>query len=500
MLSKALRLNTYAVASQGAVLVGGILFAVILTRMLTQEAYGLVASFISFVVFITLISDMGLRTTATKYVGGAFFSKDSRMWKYIMQLTIMRFVLVAIMGIATVALAGPLAESILHAQKYAYVFQFTGVTAIIYSVMHYFEGLVSAANKYEYTFAGSVIVNGGRLILPVAAVLLIAPTAEWTIAGVAGGYLLGALAYMFFFRKVYGMKLDWPKTTVGSKIGKYASYSALIALAGAFLTNFDTILLNTFMSPENVALYKAAQIVLIGVVSLAPISYLVVFTYFVELEAKKNRKEQSEAYSQATKYGLIFFLPISIMMFVLAGEIIGFLYPGNYMPAANALRIFALVPVFYFLFSVNTHAMYARGEIKAACGLVIFAGASSILLNVLLIPQFGFVGSAMAYAGAWLFATLLSFPVMVRKLALSIKLGELARPVVVSALAAGAVAAARWLNLTNELALIAIFPLACAALYLLTLDADDRRLLKAFGSLVRSEKATTNWRKKEKAT
>ena len=84
MLRKALRLNTYAVASQGSVIIGGVLFAVILTRLISTADYGLVASFISFVVFLTLLSDMGLRTTATKYVGGAFFSKDKRLWNYIM--------------------------------------------------------------------------------------------------------------------------------------------------------------------------------------------------------------------------------------------------------------------------------------------------------------------------------------------------------------------------------------------------------------------------------
>jgi len=499
MLSRALRLNTYAVASQGAVIAGGVLFAVILTRLISKTDYGLVVSFISFVVFIALLSDMGLRTTATKYVGGAFFSKDRRLWRYIMQLAALRFALVVAMGLAVAWQARFFAGLILHDPAYAYVFQFTGVTAIVYSVMHFFEGLVSAANRYEYTFAGSVVVNGGRLVLPVAAVLLIAPTAEWTIAGVAGGYLAGALAYALFFGRIYGMKPEWP-SRMDRDVGRFALYAALMALAGSFLSNFDAVLLNAFMVPESVALYKAAQMVLVGVVSLAPISYAVIFTFFVELEAKGKRREQGEAYSQATKYGLVFFLPISVMMFVLAGEIVGFLYPGAYVPAADALRVFALVPPFVFLFTMNISSLQARGEIRDACMLVLLAGALSIMLNVLLIPLFGFVGAAMAYAGAYLIPTLLSLPMMVRKLEMSVSWTALARPLAVSALAAGAVVAARWLGLSNEIVLIAIFPLACAALYLLTLDSDDRRLISALGTLARSEKATMNWRRKERAT
>ena len=158
------------------------------------------------------------------------------------------------------------------------------------------------------------------------------------------------------------------------------------------------------------------------------------------------------------------------------------------------------MPALYFLFNVNTSSLLARGEVRNVCGLILLAGMLSILLNVLLIPDFGFVGSAMAYAGAWLIPALFSFPMMVGKLEMFVKWTALARPLVVSAMAAGAVAVARWLGLSNEIALIAVFPLACAALYLLTIDADDRRLLNAFGSFVSSEKATMNWRRKEKAT
>ncbi len=489
MLGRALRLNAYAVASQGAVLVGGVLFAVIMTRLISKTDYGLVSSFISFVVFIALLSDMGLRTTAGKYVGGAFFSKDEKLWRYIAQLTFLRFLIVIVMGLAVVLEAKWLAGFVLHNEAYAYIFQFTGITAIVYSVMHFFEGLVSTANRYEYTFAGSMVVNGARLVLPVAAVLFIAPSAGWTIAGVAGGYLLGALAYLFFFRRAYGLKFEMP-TIIAKEMRGFAAYAGLLALSAAFLSNFDTVLLNTYLSPDSVALYKAAQIVLIGVVSLAPISYGVIFTFFIELEAKGNRKEQGEAYSQAMKYGLIFFLPIAVMMFVLAGEIVGLLYPGTYLPAADALRVFAFVPPFVFLFNMNIASLQARGEIKDACKLVLLAGALSIALNVLLIPYFGFVGAAMAYAGAYMIPALLSLPTMVRKLQMHVNWKELARPLAVSAVAAAAVEAAQMLGLRNEIALIAIFPVACAALYLLTLEDDDRRLLNSFIGMVRGERAT----------
>jgi len=494
MLSRALRLNAYAVAAQGAVIVGGVLFAVILTRLISKADYGLVTSFVSFVVFLSLMTDMGLRTTATKYVGAAYFSKDRKLWHYIMQLASLRFLFAVVAGLATFALAGTLADVILHSQQYAYVFQLTGITAMVYSVMHFCESLVSGANKYEYTFAGSVVVNFSRLVLPIAAVLLIAPTAQWTILGVAAGYLLGALSYVIFFRRIYGLKLEWPKMIRG-EVREFAIYAALLALASSFLSNFDTVLLNLFLSTESVALYKAAQIVLIGVVSLAPISYIVVFTFFVELEATGKRKEQGEAYSQATKYGLIFFLPISVMMFVLAGDIIGVLYPGAYVPAADALKVFALVPPFVFLFNMNISTMQVRGEIKDACMLVFIACVLSIALNTLLIPYFGFVGAAIAYTGAYLIPTLISLPMMVRKLALHVQWTALARPLAISALASVAVVGARALGLNNELAVIAVFPLACAALYLLSLEEDDRRLLNAIAEVVRGEKSALGRRK-----
>ncbi|MFA6035791.1 MAG: oligosaccharide flippase family protein [Candidatus Micrarchaeia archaeon] len=479
MLRKALKLNVFAVASQGSVLVGGILFTLILTRLLSQTDFGLVSSFISFVVLITLISDMGLRTTATKYVGGAFFAKDKRLWEYIMQLTVLRFAIVTVMGLA-VTLGAPWIAGFVLKPEYAYVIQFTGITAIIYSAMHFFEGLVSAANRYEYTFLGSVIVNGARLVLPVAAVLLIAPTAEWTIAGVACGYLMGALAYIVFFRRIYGMKLERPQKAVEKDLRTYALYSALIAIATAIFSNVDTLLLNMFhLAPDKVALYKAAQMVFIGIISLAPISYMLIFTFFVELEAKGQRREQAQAYSQAAKYGLAFFIPVSVMAFVLAGEIISFLYSPPYAPSADALRVFAFIPAFYFLLSMNNNALLARSEIKNVAVLALLSGGLSLALNVVFIPYFGFVGSSLAYAGAAIIPAFISFWMIGGRLSLGIGWKEIGRPVVVSAVAVLAALGVKQFVTTNEVVLLALFPIACGCAYLLMLDKDDRRVVEA---------------------
>ncbi|VVC02455.1 Polysaccharide biosynthesis protein [Candidatus Burarchaeum australiense] len=490
MLKKALKLNTLSVASQGAVLLAGVLFAVIMTRLIPIADYGLLTSFVSFVVFIALVSDMGLRTTATKYVGAAFFAKDARLQKYVSQLMFWRFAIVIVIGVGISLFSGEVATAVLHSPDYYWLFQITGITAILYSAMHFFEGLVSASNRYEYTFAGSVIVNGARLFLPIVLVLLFTPTAHLAIVGVALAYLLGALAYLFFFKRIYGKEVSLRKGInhaggMEKEIRQYAFYAAIMALAGAVLTNFDPVLLNMFLTPDKVALYKAAQMVFIGVITLAPISYLVMFTFFVELEATGKRKEQAETYSQAAKYGLAFFIPISVMMFVLAGEIVGFLFPPTYAAAALALQVFAVIPAFYFLFNINSNVLLARGEIKSATVLSLLAGAASLILNVTLIPLFGFIGSAMAYAGACLIPAALSFPMTKGKLSMSIGSREVARPLLVSALAGALVMVVRQFVSANQLLLIALFPLACAGVYLLLLDEDDRRVLNALRSLVK---------------
>jgi O-antigen/teichoic acid export membrane protein len=484
MLKRALKLNAYSVASQGAVLFTGVLFSIILTRILPLETYGLLTSFISFVVFIAMLSDVGLRTTATRYAGAAFFSDDKSLNAYITKLTALRMAIAGAMGIGIFIFADALAGAIFHSPSSAFVFRLTGAGAIAYAVMHYFEGLVSAANKYEYTFAGSVVVNVGRLVLPVVFAFAFAPTAEWAIAGVALGYLAGAAAYVFFFRKTYaGFRPDWSVPLPGD-MKQYMLYAGIIGIATAFFTQFDTVLLNSLLSPSNVGLYKAAQMVLIGVISLAPISYPVIFSFFVELEAKKQRGQQADAYAKAAKYGLTFFIPISVMMFALAPQIISVIYTPTYAPSAGALAAFAFLPAFYFLFNVNVNTMLARGAIRSAALLFILASISSIALNVLLIPMFGFVGSAMAYAGAYIVPTLASIPLLARRLSLSFDVSALARPAVISIVAAGLSLFAAGAT-TEPLVPLILFPAVCGILYLASMDDDDRRVLKAFGEFVK---------------
>jgi O-antigen/teichoic acid export membrane protein len=477
MIKRALQLNIYSIASNGAILITGVLFSVILTRILSVGDYGLLTSFVSFVAFITMFSDMGLRTTATKYIGDALFSKNKNLWLYITKLAALRVSLVALLGILIFAFAGQLAGAVLHSPDYAVVFQITAVAAVIFAVMNFFEGLISAANRYEYTFAGSAIVSVGRLVLPIMAAMLIAPTAEWAMVGVGLGYLAGAVAYLVFFKRTYsGFAPDW-SGHLPAGLKSYAMYAALIMLASAFLMNFDTVLLNAFLSPQSVALYKAAQMVLIGVISLAPISYGLIFTLFVELESTGKRNEQQEAYAKAAKYALAFFIPISFMMFVLAPEIIGFFYLPTYAASASALRAFAFLPVFYFFFNMNMSTLLARSEMKIAGALYLLAAVCSLGLNLLLIPQFGFVGSAMAYAAAFIIPTIISIPMLARRLALSVHVREIVRPLAVSVVASAAVFLVQGTQAVPWVVLLFLFPLVCAGLYLLMLDADDRHII-----------------------
>jgi len=444
--------------------------------------YGILTSFVSFVLFVALFSDMGLRTTATKYVGSAFFSKDRKLWRYITQLAVARFALIISIGLVLAWQSAFFAELVMHSPEYAFVFQFTGIAAVFYAAMHFFEGLVSSANMYEYTFAGSVIVNAARLLLPVALVLFLAPTAKFAIMGLSLAYLAGALAYAVFFRRIYGFRPERSRE-IEKGFRNYALYAALIELSAAFLSNFDAVLLNAFLSPASVGLYKAAQMVLIGVLSLTPISYLVVFTFFVELEASGNRREQHISYTHAVKYGLAFFIPVSAMMLALAPEMMGFFYPPEYASAAVALRTFAFLPAFYFLFNVNINAMFARGEIRAAAWLCMLAAGASLVMNLLLIPLLGFVGSAVAYTGAYMLATLLSLSVLSGRLSLSVGPHVLARPLLVSAAASILTEGARAFVTSSGIALLVIFPVACALAYAFMLDEEDRALFAAVSEL-----------------
>jgi O-antigen/teichoic acid export membrane protein len=93
---------------------------------------------------------------------------------------------------------------------------------------------------------------------------------------------------------------------------------------------------------------------------------------------------------------VILIIPIAVGTTLLAEPIISFFYKDQFLPSISALQILVWSEVFVFIGVVNNHILIASNKQKIDFIFTSNSAVINVLLNLLLIPKYSFVGAAVA--------------------------------------------------------------------------------------------------------
>jgi len=158
----------------------------------------------------------------------------------------------------------------------------------------------------------------------------------------------------------------------------------------------DTILLSYLGGDKFVGWYNAAQKIPVAVVGLIPAAFgATLFPsfsyYFVNSPIDLKRLLEKSIF-----YLTIIALPIIIGGFILADQIILLFYGQDYQPSILTLKIFIWALFFMFLDYPLNGLLYACNRQKPATFIRGVATAIFVILNLILIPKYFQIGSAIA--------------------------------------------------------------------------------------------------------
>lgn len=274
----------------------------------------------------------------------------------------------------------------------------------------YFRSQVEA--KY------SVIVQFGQIIfssaLKILLIFLKAPLIYFaTVTVVESAFLAGGL--IFFYLKKKKVVFDWKFKIKTAKKILIASWPLMIADAMSSINmRVDQIILKNLINISSVGQYAVAAR-LSETWYFIPIA-IVNSVYPALIKAKSTNKKVYDSRFQQL-YSLLFWvaLIVSILTTIFSKSIIKILYGQSYIPAAHVLSILIWSSVFVFFGVVNSKWMLIENMQKYLTLSKAVGAGINILLNFLLIPVMGIVGSAWASLISYAVASLLPF-VIIKKL------------------------------------------------------------------------------------
>ena len=266
-------------------------------------------------------------------------------------------------------------------------------SSTVFSTLSLFVYWFRYKNKANVVAILRLVAFGISAVWRVLVLLLNGGLVHYTIGLAAETLLFGLFLGIVFFRNYNGhFRFSFGRVKKVLKSSYPFIFSALLT---TIYGQTDKIMLKSMVDNSAVALYNAS-LRLACALSMIPSSLVEAFRPEVMSLKFKDERMYLKRFRQL--YAVVFWFSAAYGIFVtiFAKYIILFLYGEKYLGAVSSLSLIVWYSAFSYFGSINN--MYMVSEYKSGWVQIttLSGAAANVILNYLLIPQWGIVGAALA--------------------------------------------------------------------------------------------------------
>lgn len=157
----------------------------------------------------------------------------------------------------------------------------------------------------------------------------------------------------------------------------------------------DLLLLSFMKTKTEVGYFGSIYRLILNLRVLPNVSSTAIYPFFSRL-ATGPQSSLLEAYERSLKFILIMALPFTVALVVPARQIVVLIFGEAFLPATVVLQILGVALSFAFLNTFLLMALTAADKQQWSLVSMVFCFITNVLLDLLLIPRFSYVGAALA--------------------------------------------------------------------------------------------------------
>jgi O-antigen/teichoic acid export membrane protein len=340
---------------------------------------------ISFTTIFAIFIDLGLANVLTREIA----KNPDKAPRWLGNVLSIKLPL-AIISLAAVFILINVLDYDLLTRQLVYI---SAISMVLDSFTATFFSVIRGFHNLKYESISSIIFQ------------LIVLTAGYGALLLGGGLIpaMGALA----LASTYNFTYSWLIITRRLKIAVRAMYDKLLikeiliiswpfavyAIFQRLYTYLDSVLLSLLAGDEQVGLYQVAFKIIFALQFL-PMAFTASLYPAMSAYWQTNREQLAISFKRAINYLIIISLPIVIGALVLADKIV-LLFKEGYSDAALPLRLSIISLFFIFInFPIGSLLNACDAQRKNTRNMVIVT-VVSIILNILLIPQWQAAGASL---------------------------------------------------------------------------------------------------------
>ncbi len=360
-------------------------------QYLGTAGFGTLSTALSLAYIFAVFTDLGLGTITTREV-----SRDKSLQnKYFTNTSILRLGL-ALLTFVLIVLYVNIVNLLYHQYppETVMVIYIIGASIIFNGLSGTFTAIFQALQKMEYQSI-SLILNSVLMFVGT----IVAIYFNKDILFFAMLYVIANVVCLIFILAVYIWKFSLPKWDFDTTFIKITLIAALpLSIVSIFtLVAFrvDTILLSVMKSSVDVGIYSASYRLLevfLFIPAVFTISVFPIFSQFF-ISAKDSLKF---TYQKSFKYLTILSLPVAVGITLLAEPIILLIYKSSFLPSVLVLQILIWTIPITFLNYIFGSILPAMNRQTTLLKITFVSMVFNIALNILVIPNYSYVGAAVA--------------------------------------------------------------------------------------------------------
>lgn len=376
----------WLIATQGSRIFRS-LVTIYAARILGTEGYGLFSYVFGLAGIMLFFADPGIGELITRDVAK---HKDRRTEYFSagFWLRIFSFSLSALVFLIAV----PYASKIHPARIFIYL-------AILYAVfenlrrlvLSYVRGLermeleavITATANIAVTVPGLFILSGHPNVQGLFWVYIISAVISFLAATILAGKILIRNVFSSF------------KISTAMELLQNCWPIAIFGMLG-LMAGIDVIILGWWRTSSEIGIYSAVQRITQLLFNLPVILASAIFPTLSAIVHAGNREHEKKLNEKTLAIIFLFVLPIISGGIILNGQIISFIFGADFLPGVSTFRILLLGLIFTFPAAIISNIVLAHNRQQKIVKYVSVSFGLNILLDIILIPQFGIAGAAIA--------------------------------------------------------------------------------------------------------
>lgn len=367
-------------------------FSIVIAGLLGPEQFGLFSFALVVMGFFTIFVDLGISNIVVKFMS-SFIERGENSKAATVVGFFFRFKLLVSMAIGLVML-------IFSDQISAMLFNKPGNGLFIMLA----SGLILSSSMFDFV---NMVLIGLKSFRRLVALRLLERVFRISFAvvlvlsglkavGAVYGLILGFMAVIFAgwlalrkYSPVLKAKGEGFQRGPVFRFSFWASFGAIIL---SIYMMVDALMISMMLDVESVGFYSIAVSWMSLIIYMAPISSIVMYSYFSSFDVSRSLK----ALQISIKYALIVAVPAAFLMSSFSAPIISIFYSAPFAPAASALSLLSIASISLVMSPLILGYLYGLGKPRLHTTVILCVLSANVVMIYAFITAFGIWGAAAA--------------------------------------------------------------------------------------------------------